>query len=1103
MTRDTPTALPAVAGPPALRAESNQPQPPPQHPTRSARTAPRLQWCLAIALAAALTATSCEWPPGLSDNPVAVAALGGGSIQGRSPNVVPDDDDDDGGGGVLVDRVYVEARARLAAGGAVEVGARVNATGLWWQPEERLFDYEAAPVGEWWTSSPIGPAAEGVSTVRIKARRLHDGNLELALHTPGGTKVAPRQPELAHAELTTEDWTYTSPVVLHADGEPAPPPPTENVTHSGFTAISTAESAGCGLRADGTVDCWGSPPRRESMSLTLEGTFVAVSTPCALRPYGDIACARMVEGSPERLGPFVALSDNPGCGIRPDGRIDCWRNVSALAGFDRVSFPPPAGAFSAVSVSYAHGCGIHLDGTVACWGDNEVLLSFGDEIGESDRFSGQARPPVGRFVAVSAAAQHSCGIRPDRTVECWGGNDFGQSTPPAGTFTAIRSGGRRFEGHTCGLRSDGRAECWGGRWKGYPEQFVQAPPPAPSGAFTALSGRGEEMCGLRADGGVDCWWPVDNDDSDVARAVRVHVGLSADFPDRLVEAEFTSDITFVPGGSFDALTVGGRHACGLRAGGAVACWGLDWHGQTAPPGGRFDALSVGGYHSCGLRADGAVECWGNNTHGQTTAPLGRFAALSAGWQHTCAVAADGAVSCSGDDTHGQTAAPAGEFTTVSAGGRHTCGLRTSGEVACWGDTTRGQTTAPRGSFDALTAGALHTCALAADGTVECWGDDRAGQSNSPDGVFSLIGAGADYTCGLRPGGNIDCWGADDYEFPPATPPPPGPFISLAVGPQIACGLRTDGTAECWAATGQRRIDSPPSRTTTRVPPGTYRALSAGAYHTCALNSSGHITCWGENSHAQATPPPGTHQHIASGDRHSCAINIAGKITCWGENTFGQTAAPPGQYRTLAAGAYHTCALNTAGTITCWGDNTHHQTTSPAGTYIALAAGDHHTCALDTEGTITCWGDNTLEQATPPTGAYTALAAGRLHTCALNTSGGVDCWGFGYDHDNTNPLDPDTPSTPPPGPFTAVAAGARHTCSINTTGDIECWPHQGRNSKRYNLLCCHFDYWKTWEDSRATPLPGPFTAVSAGTYHTCGIRPDGTIACWSANEPRTQ
>ena len=168
---------------------------------RGAGARPR-RWCLAVVLAAVLVGSGCEWPLWLSDDPVVVATLGGGSIRGRPPNVVPDGV----GGGVLVDRVYVEARARLGGGGSVEVGARVNATELWWQPDRRLFDYPNATVGEWWTSSPIGSAGGGVSGVRMRARRLDGGAIEFALLSPGGVEVIPRAPELVYEELTAERW---------------------------------------------------------------------------------------------------------------------------------------------------------------------------------------------------------------------------------------------------------------------------------------------------------------------------------------------------------------------------------------------------------------------------------------------------------------------------------------------------------------------------------------------------------------------------------------------------------------------------------------------------------------------------------------------------------------------------------------------------------------------------------------------------------------------------------------------------------------------------------------------------------------------------------
>ena len=38
------------------------------------------------------------------------------------------------------------------------------------------------------------------------------------------------------------------------------------------------------------------------------------------------------------------------------------------------------------------------------------------------------------FRSLTAGYGHSCGIRTDGTVACWGDDYFGQASPPAGTF---------------------------------------------------------------------------------------------------------------------------------------------------------------------------------------------------------------------------------------------------------------------------------------------------------------------------------------------------------------------------------------------------------------------------------------------------------------------------------------------------------------------------------------------------------------------------------------------------------------------------------------------------------------------------------------------
>ena len=63
-------------------------------------------------------------------------------------------------------------------------------------------------------------------------------------------------------------------------------------------------------------------------------------------------------------------------------------------------------------------------------------------------------------------------------------------------------------------------------------------------------------------------------------------------------------------------------------------------------------------------------------------------------------------------------------------------------------------------------------------------------------------------------------------------------------------------------------------------------------------------------------------------------------------------------------------------------------------------------------------------------------------------------------------------------FKAIAAGGGHTCGIKTDSSLECW------SEHESLGARHPE--------------GRFASVSAGAGHTCGILLNGTVACWGAN-----
>ena len=61
---------------------------------------------------------------------------------------------------------------------------------------------------------------------------------------------------------------------------------------------------------------------------------------------------------------------------------------------------------------------------------------------------------------LNAGLDHTCGLKTDGTLSCWGYNEAGKASPPGGTFTQVSAG--RY--HTCGLRTR-YAQTQGGRFR--------------------------------------------------------------------------------------------------------------------------------------------------------------------------------------------------------------------------------------------------------------------------------------------------------------------------------------------------------------------------------------------------------------------------------------------------------------------------------------------------------------------------------------------------------------------------------------------------------------------------------------------------------------
>ncbi len=298
-----------------------------------------------------------------------------------------------------------------------------------------------------------------------------------------------------------------------------------------------------------------------------------------------------------------------------------------------------------------------------------------------------------RFTQVSAGDNHTCGLRSDGSVVCWGSEEYGQLRVPADErFTAIAAGGI----HTCGLRSNETTFCWGNS-SGLSEDeailasaegWYDSPFPPEDARFTAIAAGGGYTCGFRTDGGVICW-------------------------------DIRSDFSPFGAEQIVEISAGGSRLCGLRSDGSALCWGF---GGAAPEGERFVAISTAFAHICGLHSDGSVLCWGSDIASQLSPPEdGPFSAIAAGSLHTCALRSDGSAVCWGYD-----------FERLVEGWKGPIGEPIRAEVARMLSVPR--VPLPEGGrFTAITAGYAHACGLRQDGGVSCWGYNHHGQA-SPLGV---------------------------------------------------------------------------------------------------------------------------------------------------------------------------------------------------------------------------------------------------------------------------------------------------------------------------------------------------------------------------------
>ena len=283
---------------------------------------------------------------------------------------------------------------------------------------------------------------------------------------------------------------------------------------------------------------------------------------------------------------------------------------------------------------------------------------------------------------ISSSEHHSCALRGNKTIQCWGRNQVGQlgdnttkrrlvpvTVTGISNAIAVSTGDR----HNCALLEDKSVKCWG-----------------------------RNLDGELGDG-----------TNENPRKIPVNVyGVS----------------------NAVAVDTGNRHSCALLDNQSIACWGRNDNGQLGDGttnssyvpvvvSGISNAIKIGlgSYHTCAVLDNKSVQCWGRNNYGQ----LGNGETTSA--QDNTSIPA--------------TLVETQDVKDVDAKGISTCAVLDNKSVQCWGRNEYGQLgngiTGGSSSIPVIvsgisnatkiTNGYRHACVILDNKSVQCWGRNNQGQ----------------------------------------------------------------------------------------------------------------------------------------------------------------------------------------------------------------------------------------------------------------------------------------------------------------------------------------------------------------------------------------
>ena len=449
--------------------------------------------------------------------------------------------------------------------------------------------------------------------------------------------------------------------------------PTVINSGTNYSAVSNGQDVTCGITTAGVLRCWGAD-RNYNMGLSVNATFNSPQTIHTGESFSQVIVNDQRICALNSLNVMKCAGERH-MGLMADGITSQLHSFSAVSGLDQ---------FSSLSFNGQYmSSGIKSDGTLWMWGFGRTSSDYiGDaSVQEIVLSPQQVLITTGStFTKVSKGNQHTCAIRSDQKLYCWGFNSNGnvgdntttnRSLPvavdAASNYIDVSAG----NGFTCGITSAGVLKCWGRNASNSvgDNTTTQRNSPVIINSGTSYKALAQSsyytMCAITTADELKCWGYNNYGQVGVGGTTNTAIPTVVD-----------------TGISYKSVVASIEHTCGVTTSDVLKCWGRNSSYQLGDgtttdrqlpaifnSGTSYTTVGLNGSGlTCGITSAGALHCAGSRAAGlaatTTQDGIGQSASVSivdmgttysslySGYGSLCGRTNLGLTKCVGDNIYG-------------------------------------------------------------------------------------------------------------------------------------------------------------------------------------------------------------------------------------------------------------------------------------------------------------------------------------------------------------------------------------------------------------------------------------------------------------------